>query len=574
MKKPLSLLLALTLLLALALPVSAADAPAALTATAEAADIQKYGNVTLSLGCDALKAAGYAFGDVVTVEFLDQSLDLPLCSNYSDVDSGLPGIFARDGDTQVLAAINMGDFATTYGIAVKTTHEDKTFTWAYAEGVEGPVTFTISMKEAGGYYDEYIMHQLSYTSDRADYPQLSDAQFANFRSVSTTGMGEGTLYRTASPVNPEKGRNAYADAAIRAAGVTVVMNLADDEATVRAYEGYDASYYATTDYIALNMGVDFAAAEFQAKLADGLRFFAAHPGVYAVHCTEGKDRAGFVCALLECLMGAPYDEVVADYMTTFYNYYGVTADDARYDTIANSNIVKSLQRAFDVTDLQSAGLAAEAEDYMKAIGLSDAELAALKANLSAARPAEAEALPFTDVAQGAWYADAVRFAYERGLMIGTGATAFSPKRSLTRSQLVTILWRFAGEPAADVALPAGVPTDAWYTEAVRWALENSLADVGLKALNEALTREEAAAMLWQEAKSLGADVSVGEDTNILSFNDAFDISEGYSAAMQWAVGAGVIEGDGAGNLSPQGQLTRAQAAAMLRRFDAALSAAA
>jgi len=390
MKKCLSLLLALTMIFALALPASAADAPAELTATAEAEKIQKYGNVVLSLTCDEIKAAGYQFGDVVTVKFLDQSLDIPFCNNYSDVDSGSPALFARDADTQALVAINMGDFATTYGIAVKTTNEDKTFVWNYAEGVTGPVTFTISMKEAGGYYDEYVIHQLKYTNERADYAELTDEQFANFRAVATTGMGKNVLYRTASPVNPENKRNACADAALKAAGVTVVMNLADDEATVKGYEGYDATYYATTKYIALNMGVDFAAEEFGSKLAEGLKFFAQNPGVYAVHCTEGKDRAGFVAALLEAFMGASCDEIVADYMVTFYNYYGVTSGEARYDIIANSNIIKSLQRAFGVDDLKSADLAACAETYMKTIGLTDADLAALRANLSAA-PAPAEA---------------------------------------------------------------------------------------------------------------------------------------------------------------------------------------
>ncbi len=377
--------------LALALPVSAADAPAELTATAEAANIQKYGNVMLSLKCEEIKAAGYAFGDVVTVKFLDKSLDIPFCNNYSDVDSGSPAFFARDADEFALVAINMGDFATTYGIATKTTNEDKTFVWNYNEGVTGPVAFTISLKEAGGYYDEYVMHQLKYTNERSDYAELTDEQFANFRAVTTTGMGKGTFFRTASPVNPENNRNTYADAAIKAAGVSVVMNLADDKATVEGYEGYTDSYYSTIQYIALNMGVDFAAEEFQAKLAEGLKFFAEHPGVYAVHCTEGKDRAGFVVALLECLMGASYDEIIADYMVTFYNYYGVTKDEARYDVIANSNIVKSLQRAFGVSDLKTANLAAEAEKYIKTIGVSDADLAALKANLAADAPAPAPA---------------------------------------------------------------------------------------------------------------------------------------------------------------------------------------
>ena len=386
-EKALARLLALALLFSLT-PVSAraAEAPPELSATAEAQYIQKYGNVTLSLTCDELKAAGYGYGDVLTVRFLDQALELPLCGNFSDVDSGSPALFARAQDQYVLAAINMGDFATTYGVAVKTTHEDKSFEWSYADGVTGPVAFTLSLKEAGGYYDQYVLHQLSFTNEREAYPRLTDEQFANFRPVATTGMGLGVLYRTSSPVNPSIGRSAYADAALRRAGVTVVMNLADDEAAVRAYPGYADSYYAGTKYIALNMGVDFAAEDFRSKLAEGLRFFAQNPGVYAVLCNEGKDRAGFVAALLECLMGASFDEVVADYMETFRNYYGVTEDDPRYETVAGSNVIKTLSAAFGVSDLRGADLKTCAERYVRALGLKENELDALRQNLSA-RPA-------------------------------------------------------------------------------------------------------------------------------------------------------------------------------------------
>ena len=103
-----------------------------------------------------------------------------------------------------------------------------------------------------------------------------------------------------------------------------------------------------------------------------------------MHCTEGKDRAGFVSALLECYMGAAYDEVVADYMITYYNYYGVTkeAEPAKYDAILRSNIVKTLQTAFGVNDLKTADLKQEATDFFKELGLTDAELTNLTANLS------------------------------------------------------------------------------------------------------------------------------------------------------------------------------------------------
>lgn len=377
MKKLVIAVLALCLLLAVACAESAQ-----VNTTAEAQNIAKYGNVQLDYTNADFLALGYEYGDVVTVSFLGSTMDIPFCSNYSDVDTGTPALFARAGDEKLLAAINMGDFATTYGIAVKTTYEDKTFSWAYADGVEGPVEFTISMCEKGGYYDQYVMHCLTRTDAREDYAELTDAEFANFRAIATTGMGEGVLYRSSSPVNPEIGRALYADAEFRAAGVTMIMNLADDTDTLAAYACADECIYFTADYVALNMGVDFSAEEFGAKLAEGLRFFASKDGIYAVHCNEGKDRAGFVSALLECFMGATYEEVTADYMVTYYNYYGITTDDAKYDVIMNSNIVKTLSRAFGVEDLASADLAACAEQYMLNIGLTAEEIASLRANLA------------------------------------------------------------------------------------------------------------------------------------------------------------------------------------------------
>ena len=212
--------------------------------------------------------------------------------------------------------------------------------------------------------------------------------------VKTTGMGEGVLYRSASPIDPAHGRNAFADAAARAAGVTVVLNLADDEETARGYEGFEESWYAGTAFLTLNMGIDFAAAESGEKLARGIRFLAAHPGVVLIHCTEGKDRAGFAAALLECLMGASWEEAAEDYMTSFTNYYGVTPDDARYDIILRNGLGKTLSRVFGIDDPASADLAACAEAYLLDCGVTAEVLAALKRNLSgASAPAGTAAEP-------------------------------------------------------------------------------------------------------------------------------------------------------------------------------------
>ena len=302
--------------------------------------------------------------------------------NYSNVDSGAPAILARDAEETVSLAINMGNFAQTYGIATKSSIEESPgYRWDFNEGVEEPVEVTISMKEKAGYKDEYILHELSYSNDRSDNPDLTDEQFANFREVTTTGIGHHTLYRSTSPIDNSRGRADYSDAAIEKAGVTVVINLADDEGSIPQFEGFDNRYYKTTNYIGLNMSVDFMEDDFKTKFAKGLTFMAENPGVYDVHCLEGKDRTGFTIAVIECLMGATYDEVIEDYMITFDNYYGVKKGDERYDTIAKSNIVKSLRTAFGVDDLYEADLQAEALEYVKEIGLDDDTIAKLMKNL-------------------------------------------------------------------------------------------------------------------------------------------------------------------------------------------------
>ena len=180
-------------------------------------------------------------------------------------------------------------------------------------------------------------------------------------------------------------------------------------------------------------------------------------------------------------------------------------------------------------------------------------------------------LPFTDVPEGAWYEDAAAYVYQHGLMAGTSATTFAPDATTSRSMIATILWRIAGSPVVDYAMDFGdVPQGQWYSEAIRWAASEGIVSGygnGTFGTNDSITREQFAAMLYRFAQEQGYDVSVGENTNILSYTDAEDVAEYAIPAMQWAVGAGIISGTGDGStLSPQGQATRAQAAVMLMQF--------
>ena len=347
----------------------------------------KYGNVYMDIEVADFFALGYGWADLVTVKFLDQELTIPVVPTYSYVDSGKAAVIAGKNENgnptgYLSLAINMGNFAEAYGIAKKMTDEAGNWYWVAFDGVEFPIEVTFELAEDDGYMAEYLLHELTRTNNREDYAHLTDEQFANFREVEAGDFGYNKLYRSSSPINPEIGRNTYAMAAAEAAGVTVIMNLADTAEEAAAYAGFEGSYYANQKVIYLGLGVDFAAEDFQKGLADGLRFFAENEGRYLVHCNEGKDRAGFVTALLECLMGASAEEVVADYMVTYYNYYGIEAGTEKYNAIANSNIIKSLQTAFGIEDLYAADLAAEAAEYIRQIGLTDVELAALKGNLS------------------------------------------------------------------------------------------------------------------------------------------------------------------------------------------------
>lgn len=363
--------------------------------------ISKYGNVyTDCSGEMFFNGRNFDWGDTVRVSFLNQELVLPVVPTYNHVESGSAAIIvkkAEDGAPtgNVALAVNMGNFAESYGIAKKQSATDGTWSWTAAEGVSFPINVDFALEEKGGYMAGYLLGELSRSNAREDYPHLSDEEYANFRAITTTGLKEGVLFRSSNPVNPELGRNLFADAALEAAGVTVIMNLADSESAAAAYPDFADSYYGKQQVIYLGVGVDFESAEFKEGLARGLKFFAQNKGVYAVHCKEGKDRAGFVAAILECLTGASLDEVCEDYMLTYANYYGVEAGTEMYTAICQSNIVKSLEAAFDTEDLESADLATEARDYVKSIGLSDEETDALLENLCAAEEEQTPTVPPT-----------------------------------------------------------------------------------------------------------------------------------------------------------------------------------
>lgn len=177
--------------------------------------------------------------------------------------------------------------------------------------------------------------------------------------------------------------------------------------------------------------------------------------------------------------------------------------------------------------------------------------------------------PFKDVTTDDWFYDNVMYIYQKGLMNGTAPDTFSPEGEMTRAMLTAVLYRLSGVTGSYTNAFSDVPSGAWYEKAAAWAASNGIeagAGGGRFDPDGIVTREHFAVMLYNYAKYKGMDVSAGEDTNILSYNDAFDILEYAFPALQWACGSGVIRGDDTGNLNPKNPVTRAQFAAMLQRF--------
>ena len=177
--------------------------------------------------------------------------------------------------------------------------------------------------------------------------------------------------------------------------------------------------------------------------------------------------------------------------------------------------------------------------------------------------------PFRDVPEGAWYYEGVKYAYENGLMAGTGGSTFSPEGITTRGQIVTILWRLAGSPVVDYLMDfSDVGGSAYYAEAIRWAASEGIAGGyggGRFGPDDTITREQLAVMLYRFAQHEGWDTTHG-GMAIREYADYGQISDFALEAMDWAVSAGIISGTSAATLSPGGSATRAQAAVILMRF--------
>ena len=162
-----------------------------------------------------------------------------------------------------------------------------------------------------------------YTIDREDYPNFSDTEFANARASKGGRLASGVLHRSSSPFCDDINRAYYVSEYMESEKVMTVLNLADTEEKMKSYDmpPYSRQLWEEGNVILCPLKADPTADDFNKRLIAALKELPSRPAPYIVHCMEGKDRTGYVCALLEGLCGATYEEIVDDYLITYNNFF-------------------------------------------------------------------------------------------------------------------------------------------------------------------------------------------------------------------------------------------------------------
>ncbi len=248
--------------------------------------------------------AGFTLGDVISITVDDKEIVMP----YYD------GYYTRNGEYLCVAYPTYPSIcftANNIGLPKELT------------GLEGHDVI-VRMKEKGGKLDVQTALSMKYTNERSEY-NFSDAEFANARAVRAGKIASGVLYRSSSPFCNDINRAFYVSEYMEKEQVKTVLNLADTKEKMLTYDmpPYSCTLWEGGNVILCQLKADPTADDYNKRLIEALKELPNRPAPYLVNCMEGKDRTGYVSALLEGLCGATYEEIVADYLTTYYNYYHI-----------------------------------------------------------------------------------------------------------------------------------------------------------------------------------------------------------------------------------------------------------
>ena len=348
----------------------------------------EYGGVYIKIAIDDFNALGFSFGDSIDLTFDNgrKLEDIPYYNGYY-VDAGEPLLIGYPGYEYIKATINYGqDLWDEFSLKVPANVEGL---WKKAV-LEEHNTATITLHEKGKYLPIQEASDIHYFDERERYD--SDAMFANFRSMNLGKLKRDVIYRSASPCDNQYNRAPYVDALIREAGVKTILDLADNEVKIEKYiarddfaSPYFLSLYENDQVIPIALNMNYLSDDFGMKIVQGFNLMAEKEGPYLIHCTEGKDRTGFVAMLIEALAKASYEEIEADYMKTYANYYRIdkSNDKEKYQIILERNLDGMI--AFMVNDagidFKNCDLSIYAENYLQRCGMSEEQIQTLKERL-------------------------------------------------------------------------------------------------------------------------------------------------------------------------------------------------
>lgn len=310
--------------------------------------------------------AGFTLGDVISITIDDKK---EIVMPYYD------GFYTRNGEYLCVAYPTYPSIcftANNIGLPLELT------------GLEGHAV-TVRMEEKGGCLDVQTALSMKYSNERIEYPDLADAEFANARTVKAGNIPSGILYRSSSPFSNDIMRDTYVSEYLESEKVKTVLNLADTEEKMLSYKDippYSLSLWKGGNVILCPLKADPTADDYNNRLIDALKQLPSHPAPYVVHCMEGKDRTGYVCALLEGLCGATYEEIVADYLITYDNYYYINPakDPVLCNTLVSLRLNTCLMYYANVSDesqLPKVDYAKAFASYLLSHGMSQQQLDAL-----------------------------------------------------------------------------------------------------------------------------------------------------------------------------------------------------
>lgn len=333
----------------------------------------KFNAATIDITIEEFNNLGFKLGDSCDVSFSNgyTFIDVPYYNGYY-VKNGDPVIVSYPSSTNVQFTLN------NVGI------------WDNAE-LKEEYTVTISLKEEGKYKATQEALGQSYSLLREEYD--SDEEFSNFRALKGGNLKDNLLYRGASPVDNSRKRASTTDTLLKSKGVKAIVDLADSKEDMDSYlisdefnSPYTKSLYENDKIALLDMGSSYTSNAYMEKVATGLRHILNNDGPYYIHCMEGKDRTGFVCCLIEALLGASYEEMCVDYMTTYQNYYKISKTETpeKYQAVVNLYFDAFMETLLsDLTnDLEHASYIEGAKSYLKEAGMNDQEIESLILKLS------------------------------------------------------------------------------------------------------------------------------------------------------------------------------------------------